>query len=251
MSDIQNETAPLNEQPKDDEPQKAIDASSKNQIKEEQDKAKQAKQREKEVKRNEHNKKVLAELSPGDLVQYKRDLYSHWAVYIGHEKIIHLHGNTEATFSGVGLFSANVVGQAVVKIDPFCSILRDSYAFRNNSKDSELRALNPTDIVLRAYGKVGSEYYDLLTYNCEHFANWCRYDLPFSDQATKVFNFGSKVVYELQSVKGFVKDVFTGKTRKQLSVDDELIAKYQTSNEALKHYSSDIENEKNIISNDK
>jgi hypothetical protein len=31
----------------------------------------------------EHNNRVLNQLVAGDLVQYKRGLYSHWAVYVG------------------------------------------------------------------------------------------------------------------------------------------------------------------------
>jgi len=30
-----------------------------------------------------HNATVLEELHPGDLVEFNRGIYSHWAVYIG------------------------------------------------------------------------------------------------------------------------------------------------------------------------
>lgn len=169
------------------------------------------------MKRMVHNTKVLNELKPGDLVQYRRDLYSHWAVYAGHDKVIHLHGNTEGRFSGVGVLSSNF-GLAEVKIDHFWDILQNSYAYRNNSRDSELTPLTSNEIVFRAYSKIGSDFYDLFTYNCEHFANWCRYDLPISEQTTRIIQFGTRVTHELRNFQNFCKQLFT----KQIEDEDSL-----------------------------
>jgi hypothetical protein len=59
----------------------------------------------------------------GDLVEYKRSLYSHWAVYIGDGKIIHLT-------------SAQKLLRFEVKIDNFEDIINSCYVFINNSKDT-------------------------------------------------------------------------------------------------------------------
>lgn len=156
----------------------------------------------KEKERYEHNRKVLDNLQPGDLVQYKRDLYSHWAVYIGHEKIIHLHGSNDSLLGLSGLItSSNLIGQAIVKIDSYWDITLNSYAYRNNSNDTDLIALPNEQIIIRAYSKVGYDYYNLFSFNCEHFAKWCRYDFPVSDQAMSIIRFGNNINSKLRLFK--------------------------------------------------
>ncbi|XP_025114288.1 LOW QUALITY PROTEIN: uncharacterized protein LOC112576210 [Pomacea canaliculata] len=46
-----------------------------------------------------HNENVLAALRPGDLVSFKRKIYSHWGVYVGNEEVIHLRGNHDCKVS--------------------------------------------------------------------------------------------------------------------------------------------------------
>jgi hypothetical protein len=156
----------------------------------------------KEKERQEHNRKVLDNLHPGDLVQYKRDLYSHWAVYIGHEKIIHLHGTNDSLLGLSGLVtSSNLIGQAIVKIDSYWDVTLNSYAYRNNSNDYDLICLPSEKIIIRAYSRVGYDYYNLFSFNCEHFAKWCRYDLPISDQSMSIIRFGNSINNKLRLFK--------------------------------------------------
>ena len=44
------------------------------------------------------------------------------------------------------------------------------------------RALSNEDIVSRAISKVGEVGYNIMFSNCEHFANWCRYNIQRSEQ---------------------------------------------------------------------
>jgi hypothetical protein len=136
--------------------------------------------------RMEHNQKVLDDLKPGDLVEYKRNLYSHWAVYIGRNKIVHLHGENEGplTLSGVALMPS--VSRAQVMIDNYWSVVKNSYVYRNNSLDSEFNPLPVEQILTRAYEKVNDSNYNVFWYNCEHFAKNCRYGIESSEQAASV-----------------------------------------------------------------
>jgi HRAS-like suppressor 3 len=161
-----------------------------------------------EQKRLDHNIQLLEELKLGDLVEYKRELYSHWAVYIGNGKIIHLSGQAEQKISGVGLLCSNVANVAEVRIDYFLDIIKNSYAYRNNSKDSEFTPLPPDQILTKALSKIGCNYYDLFTYNCEHFAHYCRYDLSLSDQTSRLIRFGCRVTKGLKNINNLVKDMF-------------------------------------------
>ena len=166
-----------------------------------------------EQKRLDHNLKLLKQLKLGDLVEYKRELYSHWAVYIGNGKIVHLAGKEEQKLSSVGLQHLNVLCSSVtnvaeVRIDHFLDIIKNSYAYRNNSKDVEFTALPDDQILTRALAKIGTHHYDLFEFNCEHFAHYCRYDLSLSDQASRLIRFGCTVTKGLKNFNNLIKDIF-------------------------------------------
>ena len=61
-----------------------------------------------------------------------------------------------------------------VEIRDFSGLLSNSVAYVNNSKDGVLRPLPVDEILRRAHKSLGYEGYDLMFYNCEHFAHWCR-----------------------------------------------------------------------------
>jgi hypothetical protein len=139
-----------------------------------------------ETRRIEHNNKVLSELAAGDLVEYKRNLYSHWAVYIGRAKIIHLHGENEGPLMLSGVAILPSVSRAQVVMSSFWDCVKDSYVYRNNSLDSQFNPLPVDQILARAYEKVSDANYNVFWYNCEHFAKYCRYGVETSGQAAGV-----------------------------------------------------------------
>lgn len=158
----------------------------------------------KEKLRYEHNKKVLSQLHPGDLIEFKRKLYSHWALYIGNSKIIHFHGddlneNNRVggffTISGVQLPSMQ---KAQVSISSYWDVINGSYAFRNNLFDKILNPSPIEEILRRAYEKVGCQDFNIFSNNCEHFAKYCRYGIASSDQMHKLIHFGNKVTRNLK-----------------------------------------------------
>ena len=155
--------------------------------------------------RYEHNKRVLDILAPGDLVEYKRKLYSHWAVYVGKNKIVHLNGDVNLN-SLVSISGSSLFGSAKVVINNYWDIIEDSHAYKNNSKDRELPPLRVADILIRAYSRVGEEYYNLLSFNCEHFANSCRYNLDISDQVVGLLRAGNFITKNFRLARGILKD---------------------------------------------
>ncbi|GFO22956.1 hras-like suppressor 3 [Plakobranchus ocellatus] len=66
----------------------------------------------------------------------------------------------------------------------------------DNSRDARLRPHPPAIIVKRAMSKLGKVKYDLFTNNCEHFANWCRYDKAESQQVEKAIGIISTVALQ-------------------------------------------------------
>ncbi|XP_033725571.1 phospholipase A and acyltransferase 2-like [Pecten maximus] len=138
-----------------------------------------------------HNAALLRELEVGDLVEFPRALYSHWGVYIGNQHIVHLTGvdgagSMDALTSG-SLFSVCGVtfDKAWVKIEDFFKVAKGCQAKRNNGKDHVCRPLHPHEIVKRAKKMVGEIGYNVLWYNCEHFAAFLRYDRKWSEQVDK------------------------------------------------------------------
>ena len=140
-------------------------------------------------------------IAPGDLIEYIRGPFSHWAVYLGDHRIAHLPGpsNLLANFQvrvtphgalrpaseeHLQIFqtlwrwiSGHSIEPMDIEIRDFDGLLSTSIAYINNSKDRVLRPSADEDILRRAYNAVGFTGYDLILNNCEHFAHWCRFVL--------------------------------------------------------------------------
>ncbi|XP_046558723.1 phospholipase A and acyltransferase 1-like [Haliotis rubra] len=165
-----------------------------------------------------HNQTVLDTLEEGDLLEFDRGLYSHWAVYVGkcsitkilmqtlvfisccmlntvliifeeydsgNMEVVHLSGDDGQMGSNLG-HSCSISGvesdKGIIRKDRFWDVVGDSKCCSVVS-----RHLEPSKIVKRALSKPGEVGYNLLLKNCEHFASWCRYDKEESDQADGLF----------------------------------------------------------------
>ncbi|KAK7504442.1 hypothetical protein BaRGS_00004308 [Batillaria attramentaria] len=95
--------------------------------------------------------------------------------------------------------------KAYVKEDRFLDVAGNCLAIRDNGKDALLTPLPPEEIKANAVKMLGEANYNLLHYNCEHFATWCRYGRASSDQANVVLD-GVTAVKKLDST---VADVAT------------------------------------------
>ncbi|VDH93709.1 Hypothetical predicted protein, partial [Mytilus galloprovincialis] len=133
----------------------------------------------------DHNKSVLNKLVKGDLIEIKRGKYSHWAVYSGHWKVVHLTG-IEGTIVPNSSRSFSVCGvnfeKAAVKEEQFWSVVGDSKADKNNKNERTNRCFKAKKIVRRARSKKGPVTYNIHWSNCERFASWCRYHTKISKQ---------------------------------------------------------------------
>ncbi|XP_025111708.1 lecithin retinol acyltransferase-like [Pomacea canaliculata] len=172
-----------------------------------------------------HNQNVLYNLTKGDLVEFPRGTYSHWGIYAGNQRIIHLVADEEKKIiiNGVSRQLNNCKGPMAVsgaahakaggsrqtkgeiRDEDFFAVAEDSKAMKNNQLDHKYRVYTPDEIVRRAMSEIGRTDYDLFTNNCEHFATWCRYGIAISLQAMK----GAEVVETADTVTtGFT--VFAG-----------------------------------------
>ncbi|KAH9496924.1 hypothetical protein Btru_010188 [Bulinus truncatus] len=141
-----------------------------------------------------HNHRVHANLVIGDRVQFSRGQYTHWAVYIGSDNVVHLvgegrctkypNGDTAHTFT----IGGHVYSQAKISVDNFWDVLEGGRASINNSRDESWSPLDQLAIVRKATFKIGRVEHSEVYSNCEHFANWCRYgqwkDAEFGDFLT-------------------------------------------------------------------
>ncbi|XP_013416978.1 HRAS-like suppressor 3 [Lingula anatina] len=135
-----------------------------------------------------HNQTVLDSLEPGDMIEFHRPMYSHWAVYIGDEQVVHLTGENDGIKDGKGdpgKFCSPCgvqLKKAFVRVSLFWDVAGESKAVKNNGKDRKHRPSGCEEIVERALSKLGEIGYNVLWKNCEHFAAWCRYGVEWSEQ---------------------------------------------------------------------
>lgn len=112
----------------------------------------------------------------GDLIEFQRDFYEHWGVYIGCGYIIDV----------VRLQS----GRGVVRKEKLSDVAQDGLFRVNNlvetARERGLTTRRVNDILKAAFKMLDEEIvYDILNYNCEHFATECVYGEAFSVQADR------------------------------------------------------------------
>ncbi|CAC5424357.1 PLA2G16 [Mytilus coruscus] len=125
-----------------------------------------------------------------DLIEIKRGIYSHWAVYSGNGNVIHLTGiagpsNSNSNSSHLLYVCGVPFAKAAVKEESLYSVVWGSKAEKNNGKDWFLRWFKmfpACEIVQRARSKIGPIGYNIVWKNCKHVATWCRYGLKISYQ---------------------------------------------------------------------
>ena len=100
-------------------------------------------------------------LQPGDLLWVERTLYKHCGIYDGDGYVIHF-----AAPDGSEINAENAV------------VHRTTFEhFRDGGLVKVIDVENcfpPDEIVRRARSKIGTKGYNLATFNCDHFATWCK-----------------------------------------------------------------------------
>ncbi|XP_041370005.1 phospholipase A and acyltransferase 3-like [Gigantopelta aegis] len=169
-------------------------------------------------------KSNITHLEPGDLLEFKRGLYSHWAVYKGDEEVIHLAGedgdgldvNVQHSFT----IGGKMFNKANVRVDNLWNVVAGSHAYRNNSNDHKMKPLDKREIVERAMSRIGRVGYNLIYRNCEHFATWCRYNIEKSGQVES-FVTGALVGLAAVAAAGMAYAFSGTKTRKQREEEEQ------------------------------
>jgi kelch-like protein 24/35 len=113
----------------------------------------------------------------GDVVRFSRGEYSHLAIYIGARRVIHLWSPTQEGFC-VRVDAFDTISMDVGQTPENFTRHMDEKVRRNHQKEP----LNGDEIVRRAMSRIDDTHYDVLTYNCEHFVTWARYDQCISLQ---------------------------------------------------------------------
>ena len=126
----------------------------------------------------------------GDVIEFQRGSYSHWAINIGNNEVVHLIGDAW------GSFTSATIGTNLPKVrrESYADVNQDAKSGKgkkldgsvvrvnNTSSDLLPAALPPQAIVERALSQVGEEGYHLLFNNCEHFVTWSRHSKGHSKQ---------------------------------------------------------------------
>jgi len=150
-------------------------------------------------------------VKPGDLLEFQREGYCHWVVFIGDYAlacqndqdlyqivpcIVHRANPTDSEsiqniFSSSKSLSKGVHGIGAVVIEPLIDVWSRSKVRINNGLDNTLQPYASETIVKRALSVANGENslsftaYNVVSNNCEHFASWCRSGWNISCQVAK------------------------------------------------------------------
>lgn len=117
---------------------------------------------------------------PGDIIFTDRGLYKHYGIYIGKKQVIHFAGPKGHETD------PNLADIIQTSIEDF--LKGDDLAIERDSAHFIYKPFPLKEIVRRAKSRLGKGFgkYNLEDHNCEHFANWCKYDVEFSRQVENV-----------------------------------------------------------------
>lgn len=125
----------------------------------------------------------------GDLVEIFRNVYEHWAVYVGDGYVVHLLG-PDGSFSSSSTINLPIGKNNVLKQKLLEVVSTDRWII-NNILDQESPP-RPAEVIVReANALVGSTRpYNVVDYNCEHFATELRYGNAESQQVEDALKVG-------------------------------------------------------------
>ena len=132
--------------------------------------------------------------NPGDIIYTKRNKhtsfgipipeYKHYGIYIGNYQVIH--------FSGPRGHETDADLAEIIQTSLRGFLKGDSLFIQTDSEitqyDNTLNPFPASKVIERAKSMLGQGKgeYNLKNNNCEHFANWCRYDKKFCRQIIEI-----------------------------------------------------------------
>ncbi|KAJ0400135.1 hypothetical protein ATCC90586_007217 [Pythium insidiosum] len=130
----------------------------------------------------------------GDVLRFDRGEFSHLAIFVGDGRVIHLWSPTNDGAFHVRIDTIRYVLLCQRNVDddpatPPPSPLHYTAAMdARMQRDHSATPFSGEEVVRRARTRLGETRYDLLSYNCEHFVTWARYDVGASPQAASHTN---------------------------------------------------------------
>ncbi|XP_007547458.1 HRAS-like suppressor 3 isoform X1 [Poecilia latipinna] len=129
------------------------------------------------------------EPKPGDLIEIFRNVYEHWAVYVGDGYVVHLLG-PDGNFSSISTINLPMGKNNILKQKLLEVVSTDEWHI-NNKLDQEKQPRPAHIIVDQANKLVGTtRSYNVVEYNCEHFATELRYGDAESQQVEDALKIG-------------------------------------------------------------
>jgi len=120
--------------------------------------------------------------SRGDLLRVNRGIYYHYGIYFENDFVFQ--------FAGEDSDSIGNTDNVMVRISPLKTFLKDGILEIYEFNEEEKKNTYPIEErITRAKLELGHKGYDLISNNCEDFANRCVYINPPKDQADKVMSF--------------------------------------------------------------
>ncbi|XP_076328355.1 phospholipase A and acyltransferase 4-like [Tachypleus tridentatus] len=145
--------------------------------------------------RKHEHRELLYELECGDLIEFERGCYKHWAVYAGNRMVYHRaypeDSNNIQLFIQSQSASKGSFRYGEITLEDLLIVWADSEARINNSMDSKHEPSDCKTVLGRAKSKMKEsqqkkDIYNVIFNNCEHFATYCRYGIGFSIQVENV-----------------------------------------------------------------
>lgn len=139
---------------------------------------------------------IRSKFISGDILRVFRGFYFHYGVYVGNGRVVHFCSTTSNELDAL---SADIVETSLSRFSKGDTVSVDTQI--PSSFDRE-------EIVRRARKSIGTKLgtYNLLSNNCEHFANWCRCGRSVSTQVRDVDNLFNEVLPK-DSLLRDVKDI--------------------------------------------
>ncbi|NWQ72581.1 HRSL1 enzyme, partial [Neopipo cinnamomea] len=122
---------------------------------------------------------------PGDLIEIKRGVYQHWALYLGDGYVIHVTTEGKAGAAWQAGSVTILTKRAKVKKQLLKDVVGTDDWEVNNKYDCSYTPLPVKEIIKQAESYIDRELpYDLLSKNSEHFVTMLRYSKRVSEQVS-------------------------------------------------------------------
>ncbi len=118
----------------------------------------------------------------GDHIRVNRGLYYHHGIYVSDDCVIHFAPpNSTGTIDPANAMVVNTNLEAFLN-----GGLLEVRVF--NEQELKFKR-EPQDIINYAFSRIGEKGYNLISNNCEHFANECLFGVKKSNQVDSILSF--------------------------------------------------------------